>query len=108
MEIQSNNDEQIRYEIAAKKVKKIARFYRHFGIYCIVNLYIIFINIQNLDAGESYFQFKNFATAFFWGLGLAAHGFRVFGPNVFFGKNWEERKIKQFMQEYQTQTQKWS
>lgn len=108
MEIQTNNDQQLQYEIAATKVKKIARFYRHLGIYCIVNLFIVYVNIQNLNDGESYFQLKNFTTAFFWGIGLTAHGLGIFASDLFFGAEWEKRKIKQIMQKEQLQTQKWS
>lgn len=108
MEIQTNNEQQLEYEIAAKKVKKIAGFYRHLAIYCIINLYIVYLNVQNLDEGESYFQLKNFATTLFWGIGLTVHAFRVFMPDLFFGAKWEERKIKQIMQKQESQTQKWS
>lgn len=33
----------------------------------------------------------------FWGLGLAIEAFKIFGTNLVFGKNWEERKIKELM-----------
>lgn len=59
---------------------------------------IVILNIQNLNEGETYFQFKNFMTAFFWGIGLVAHGFTVFVPNWILGQNWENRKIKEFME----------
>lgn len=108
MEILSNNDQQMQYDLAAKKVKKIAGFYRHLAIYCVVNAGIIFINFQNLKSGESYFQIKNFLTAFFWGIGLLSHATSVFAPDFFFGSNWEQRKIKELMNKDQTQSQKWS
>lgn len=91
-------DEEIRYEIARKRVKKIKGFYTHLAIYICVNILIVFINISNLKVEESYFQPENFATAFFWGIGLVAHGLSVFGVESFFGKNWEERKIKEMME----------
>lgn len=91
-------DEEIRYEIARKRVKKIKGFYTHLAAYICVNGFIVFINIQSLRGGESYFQFKNFTTAFFWGIGLIAHGLSVFGTDVVFGKDWEERKIKELME----------
>ena len=108
METQSNNQEQLIYEIASKKVKKISGFYRHLAIYCVVNAFLLVINYQNTKHGESFFQAENFATALFWGIGLTAHGLSVFGPNIFFGPNWEERKIKQIMEKEQKQTQKWN
>ena len=91
-------EEQIQYDKAIKRVKKIKGFYRHLIVYIVINIMLIIINIQNLDKGESYFQFKNFMTAFFWGIGLVAHGLSVFGPQILFSKQWEERKIKEFME----------
>jgi hypothetical protein len=37
--------------------------------------------------------------AFGWGIGLVFHAIKVFGLSPFFGKNWEERKIKEYMEE---------
>ncbi len=58
---------------------------------------IFIVNIQHLDAGENIFSFKNFSTAFFWGIGLLAHGLSVFLPTMILGNDWEERKIKEIM-----------
>ena len=32
-----------------------------------------------------------------WGLGLIAHGLSVFAFNGAFGKDWEERKIREYL-----------
>lgn len=96
--MESNYIEKDRYERAAKRVKSIRGFYSHAIVYVVINLMIVVINIQNLDAGESYFQWHNFTTLFFWGIGLLAHGVSVFTPNFIFGKGWEERKIKELME----------
>lgn len=101
-------EEQSRYENALKKVKKIKGFYTHLLVYVVINIMIVIINIQNLDKGESYFQIKNFFTAFFWGIGLFAHGISVFGPEIFFGKNWEERKIKELMDKENKSKSSWN
>lgn len=93
---QSNQD--LEYELAAKKVKRLKGFYTHLLVYILVNIFLIVVNFQNLKPGESYFQYKNFITAFFWGIGLVAHAFSVFVPQVIFGKNWEDRKIKELME----------
>jgi hypothetical protein len=92
-----NTRDEIKYQEALKRVKKIKGFYTHAIVYVIINIMIVIINIQNLNEGETYFQFKNFMTAFFWGIGLVAHGLSVFVPNWIMGQNWEERKIKEFM-----------
>jgi len=89
--------EKERYRLAAKRVKQIKGFYTHALIYVVVNLVFVYINIQNLDEGESYFQWRNFITFSFWGIGLLAHAASVFLPNLIFGKNWESKKIKELM-----------
>ena len=94
----SNYREKDSYERAAKRVKSIRGFYSHALVYVVINLMIVVINIQNLDPGESYFQWQNFTTLFFWGIGLLAHGLSVFTPNFILGKDWEERKIKELME----------
>ena len=93
-----NTQDEIKYQEALKRVKKIKGFYTHAIVYVFVNIMIVFINVKNLDPGETYFQFKNFMTAFFWGIGLVAHGLSVFVPNWIMGQNWEESKIKEFME----------
>ncbi|PWI30456.1 histidine kinase [Flavobacteriaceae bacterium LYZ1037] len=86
-----------RLERARKRVKKIKGFYSHLLVYVVINIMIVIINIQDLNPGESYFQYKNFFTLFFWGIGLAVHGLSVFLPDFLLGNNWEERKIKELM-----------
>jgi hypothetical protein len=93
-----NTQDEIKYQEALKRVKKIKGFYTHAIVYVIINVMIVIINIQSLNEGETYFQFKNFMTAFFWGIGLLAHGLSVFVPNWIMGQNWEDRKIKEFME----------
>ena len=90
--------EKDRYERAAKRVKRITGFYRHAIVYAVINVMIIVFNIQNLGEGENYFQWQNFTTLVFWGIGLLAHGLSVFTPNILLGKDWEERKIKELME----------
>ncbi|MES2543691.1 MAG: 2TM domain-containing protein [Bacteroidota bacterium] len=85
------------YAMARRRVNRLKRFYKHVMIYVIVNVFIIAININDLAPGESYFKKENFFTAFFWGIGLACHGISVFSESIFFGKNWEERKIQELM-----------
>jgi hypothetical protein len=93
-----NNTEDIRFQEAVKRVKRIKGFYTHAIVYVVINIMIVIINIQDLKSGESYFQYQNFFTAFFWGIGLLAHGLSVFVPSMIMGKNWEERKIKELME----------
>jgi hypothetical protein len=103
-----NTQDEIKYQEALKRVKKIKGFYTHAIVYVFVNIMIVFLNVKNLDPGESYFQFKNFMTAFFWGIGLVAHGLSVFVPNWIMGQNWEERKIKEFMEKEKNNQNQWN
>ena len=86
-----NTQDEIKYQEALKRVKKIKGFYTHAIVYVFVNIMIVFLNVKNLDPGETYFQFKNFMTAFFWGIGLAVHGLSVFFIYFVLGINWEDR-----------------
>ena len=74
-------------------------------IYLLVNLALVAIKFFTLDPGEQFWDFGTFATAFFWGIGLAFHALGVFTENVFFGKDWEERKVREFMEK--EKHQKW-
>ncbi|MBQ0769365.1 MAG: 2TM domain-containing protein [Bizionia sp.] len=96
--MENQHIEQERYQRAAKRVKQMKGFYTHALVYTVINIMIVVINIQNLDPGESYFQWHNFTTLFFWGLGLLAHGLSVFVPTFIMGKDWEERKIREYME----------
>lgn len=91
-------DDKIRHEEAylraKKKVEKIVGFYWHLASYIIINIVIIFIIVYY---GGSLRSFGTYSTAFFWGIGLLFHGLGVFGPDFLFGKQWEAKKIKEFM-----------
>jgi len=101
-------DEEIKYEIARKRVKKIKGFYTHLVVYLIVNVFVVCLNIYNLKPGESYFKIENFFTAIFWGIGILIHGLSVFGLEVVFGSKWEERKIREIMEkDKQNSSQNW-
>lgn len=87
-----------KYAVAQRRVKKLKGFYTHLMIYVLVNISIFFLNSNDLQPRESYFKMENFFTAFFWGIGLLVHGVSVFGGNIFFGKKWEDKKIKELME----------
>jgi hypothetical protein len=99
-----NPDE--RYELAYKRVKRIKGFYVHAWVYILVNAFIIISSFNRSAIGtEIFLRWETFSTALFWGIGLVAHGLSVFGRNIFFGQNWEERKIQEFMEK--DKSEKW-
>jgi len=83
------------YLRAKKKLEKLVGFYWHLAVYVIVNAFIIILITAN--SSQSFFSFGTWATPFFWGIGLLFHFLGVFGPNFMFRKDWEDRKIKEFM-----------
>ncbi|MEY3421948.1 MAG: hypothetical protein RIR48_2248 [Bacteroidota bacterium] len=92
-----NLDQEMAFEAAQKRVKKLKGFYIHFLVYLVVNVMIIYANYTYSKTTTSLFEFRNFSTAFWWGIGLLAHGLNVFTIDLIFGKDWEERKIRELM-----------
>ncbi|MDN3676816.1 2TM domain-containing protein [Flavobacterium paronense] len=90
--------DEIKYQQALKRVKRIKGFYTHLMVYVVVNLGILIANYKNLDANENFWRWQTFSTVLFWGIGLFGHALSVFLPTVFLNKDWEERKIKELME----------
>ncbi|WP_298496919.1 2TM domain-containing protein [uncultured Algibacter sp.] len=90
------------YLRAKKRVKELKGFYWHAFWYVAVNIFIVTVIVSN---GGDLFHFGTYSTALFWGIGLGFHAIGVFGKNLLFNKNWEERKIKEFMDSDKT---KWN
>lgn len=82
-----------RYKMARKRVESIKVFYVHLFIYLLGIPIFIYLN---------YLSQTNFPWALFpiggWGIGVASHAAEAFNYNPFFGKKWEERKIKEYME----------
>ena len=81
------------YLRAKKKVESLIGFYWHFAVYIVVNVFLIIL----IGVNAGFDSFGPYATAVFWGICLFFHLLGVFGPDFFFGKNWEKRKIEEFM-----------
>ena len=95
-EILDGSSPNARYAMAFKKMKRIKGFYVHLAVYLIFNLIIILTGNTEFNDSDTG-NLGRFSLAFYWGIGLAAHGASVFGRDLFFGRDWEERKIRQFM-----------
>ena len=96
MEVINQNTE--KYLYAQNKVKELKRFYRHLIIYLLVNALIIGGTFYDRNFNfQEFWKFETFSTAIFWGIGLLAHAASVFGKEMFFNKDWEDRKIQEIM-----------
>jgi hypothetical protein len=91
MQAQENYIEDKRYLKAKEKVEKIKGFYSNLISYIIVIPILAYINYRTTDFPWAIFP------ALGWGFGVIAHGLDAYGYNPILGRNWEERKIKEFM-----------
>ncbi len=90
------------YKRAEKRLKEIKGFYWHLFWFLVINVFIstkkIYRNFENRESfSEAFFDFGTFTVWIFWGIGIMFHWFGVFGKHFVFSKNWEKRKIKEFM-----------
>lgn len=91
------------YLKAKRKVEILKDFYNHLVVYIIINSVIILVLSNTFGNGKpDFLKWENYVTTFFWGIGLVSHAvyvlFTLYGRNRFL-KRWEEKKIKQFMDE---------
>ena len=93
-------DEQTRYLEAKKRVEEIKGFYFHLIAYILVNSGLV---VLNLLTSPEYLWFLWAMLG--WGIGLIFHAFSVFSG--LWGKAWEERKIKEFMEEDDKNGNRW-
>jgi len=80
-----------RYQKAKERVEAIKGFYGNLLAYCIVIPFLAWINYRTTD-----FMWVLFP-AVGWGFGLVTHAMEAYGYNPLWGKSWEEKKIKEYM-----------
>jgi len=91
-----------KYARAQKRVSEIKKFYKHLGTYLLINFLFIGRRIyRDITFGDSFLEaftdINNYSFFFLWGVFLILHAAKEFGfPNLF-NKEWEERKIKEYM-----------
>ena len=98
METENIYNENIAYVKAKERVEKLKGFYGNLISYCCVIPILIFINLQT-SHGFQWFWFPMLG----WGFGVLMHAFETFG----YGKNWEERKIKEILDKQNGTNNKW-
>jgi two-component sensor histidine kinase len=80
------------YMAAKKRVEDIKGFYGHLVSYVVVNITLAAVNLI-FSPKNIWFVYPLMG----WGIGLAAHGFSVWGPSMWFGRAWEEKKINELL-----------
>ena len=87
-----NTSQETKLQMAREHVEKLKGFYSHLTVYLIFVPIFITINIL----GGSNFPWAIFPIVG-WGIGIAGHAAETYNWSPFFGRNWEQRKIKEFM-----------
>ena len=81
-----------RYLKARRKVECIKGFYSNLLAYLVVIPFLAWINWRTTSFPWVIFP------AIGWGFGLAMHGLKAYGYDYILGKDWEDRKIREFME----------
>ena len=78
---------------AKQRVADLKKFYGGLMSYAVVILVLAVVNYYVDEWRYPWFLWA----AFGWGIGIIFNAIKLFGRNPFLSKNWEERKIKEFM-----------
>ena len=100
--MESNYMEEERYQKAKKRVEEIKGFYGNLTAYIVVNIFFVVINLMT-SPDHLWFYWPMLG----WGIGVIFHGLRVFNYMPFLGKDWEERKMKEYMDEDERRKKEW-
>ncbi len=95
MEYRNQNSNQSKYLRATKRVSELKEFYNRCFRGLVAILIVAAINYYLNEWRHPWFLWVVFGV----GLSLAIKAFKVYGLNGFMGRDWEERKIKEFMDE---------
>ena len=97
-----HSNKESKYIRAKERVDELKKFYANLSSYIMVISALALINYLTNEFRYMWFLWA----AFGWGIGLIFHALGTFNLNPFFGKRWEERKIKELMGEDE-KTKKW-
>jgi len=82
-----------KYAIAQDRVKAEKEFYSNLTAYVIIIPFLFFVNYMSNGLDFLWFLFPMIG----WGIGVLFHYMDAFEKNPLFSKRWEERKIKEFL-----------
>ena len=85
-------DDDPEYRAARKHVRQLRKFYEHLLSYVTVNALLAVLNYLT-SPGHWWVIWVILG----WGIGLVSHGLSVFAYGGVFGRDWEERKIRELM-----------
>ena len=83
-----------KYRRASERVAQLRKFYGKLGTFLLVGGLFLAFNYYSNGLRYPWFLW----VVGFWGLGIAIEAFKLFGTNLFLGRNWEQRKIREQME----------
>jgi hypothetical protein len=112
--MENPTDEEKKMIRAVKRVEEIKGFYKHLVLYLIVNLFLMFITnyfdvtiriFEELEVSSNISDswFAQYPVWFIWGFFLAVEAIKVFLLPSFLNKNWQEKKIEEYMNNKSTE-----
>ena len=96
---ESRNINESKYLRAKERIAEVKKFYSKLLTYLIFMAFFAGLNYYTNRWANMWFLW----IAFGWGIGIMFRAIKVFGMNPFFGRGWEERKIREFMEEDEQQ-----
>lgn len=98
----NDEDKNQRYLRAKKRIEMIRKFYKHLVIYIVINIVISGFKVyEYMDEGytfdESLFILDTYIVWLVWGVFVLLQAIRTFKSNVVMGADWEEKKIREYM-----------
>ncbi|MDH7447086.1 2TM domain-containing protein [Aquimarina sp. 2201CG14-23] len=96
-------EEQKRYERAKERVDELKKFYNNLFSYIVIIGFLAGLNYYLNEWRNAWFLWA----AFGWGIGLAFHAVKAYRLNPMFDKDWEERRIRKYMDEEDNEKQLW-
>lgn len=92
-----------KYIRAKERVQELKKFYGNLTSYVVVITFLAIINYYTNGWRYMWFLWA----AFGWGIGVVFHALGTFNVFPFLGRGWEERKIREFMQQEEEEARRW-
>jgi len=86
-------EQENKYIRAKERIAGIKKFYSSLMAYVVFIAFLAGLNYYTNGWNNPWFLWA----AFGWGIGIVFHSFKAFGWLPYLNKNWEEKKIKEFM-----------
>lgn len=105
-----------KYDHAKRRVKEIKNFYNHILIFVMINVSLYVVRfyvfpkigfVSDEEGFNNWLNWNTFLMPLFWAVGITIHGIWAFRHKFIPVKKWEERKIQEFMDKEEQETQRW-